>query len=170
MSVQMFGENEERHRLEHRDFDELSAAGALSCQQGRGDRVRCGEGAGLVGDDERHIARLAGNAGHQCGDPGLALDDVVVRRASAIRASVEIAVQAGVDDASDIVFSTASGEKPSAAIFCGRMECTKTSALSISFQSASFAPCFLTSSTIERLFLFMPMNSAAMSCERAGPV
>src|SRR5580704_430870 len=65
---------------------------------------------------------------------------------------------------------TRSCAKPSFSIFCGRIECTKTSALAISRHNASAAAGFLRSSTSERLLRLSPMNSAAMLGERAGPV
>src|SRR5580704_4075411 len=65
---------------------------------------------------------------------------------------------------------TRSCAKPSFSIFCGRIECTKTSAPSISRHNASAAAGFLRSSTSERLLRLSPMNSAAMLGERAGPV
>src|SRR5215469_13422327 len=99
MTKQMLSEHEGNHGFEHRHFDELSASGFLAREQRRRHRVRQCQRSGLVGEDGRRIARLAGDLGHQRGDAGLALDDIVISRLPAIRSAAAITVQAGIDDA-----------------------------------------------------------------------
>ena len=94
----MLGEHERHQLLEHRDFDELAAAGFLARQQsdrnGVGDRER----GYFVGQDGRRVARFAADR-HQRGDTGLALDDVVIGRLAAIGTAVAVAVQRRIDQA-----------------------------------------------------------------------
>ena len=98
VAEQMLGEHERHQLLEHRDFDELAAAGFLARQQGDRNGVGDRERGDLVGQDGRRVARLAADR-HQGGDAGLALDDVVIGRLAAIGTAVAVAVQRRINQA-----------------------------------------------------------------------
>ncbi len=98
VAEQMLGEHERHQLLEHRDFDELAAAGFLARQQGDRNGVGDRQRGDLVGQDGRRVARLAADR-HQGGDAGLALDDVVIGRLAAIGPAVAVAVQRRIDQA-----------------------------------------------------------------------
>ena len=96
-AVQMLDHDERHHGLEHRDFDELPAAGLLAGIQRRQDRLRRHQPAGLVAQDGRRVARLAGQPVHQARDAAQALDDVVIGRPPAVGPVLAPAVNAGID-------------------------------------------------------------------------
>ena len=63
----------------------------------REDRLRRHEPAGLVAQDGRRVARLAGELIHQARDAAQPLDDVVIGRPPAVGPVLAPAVDAGVD-------------------------------------------------------------------------
>ena len=95
--MQMLDHDERHHGLEHRDFDELPAPGLLARVQRGEDRLRRHEPAGLVAEDGRRVARLAGQLVHQAGDAAQTLDDVVIGRPPAVGPVLAPAMDAGID-------------------------------------------------------------------------
>ncbi len=100
LAIQMLDQVEGHHRFEHRHFHQRAlAALALAPGNGRRDRQRRHQPAGLVGRDGGEVAHGAGLRRHQRGIAGQALDDVVVGRAAAIGAILGKTQQAHIDQA-----------------------------------------------------------------------
>ena len=98
VAVEMLDHQIGDHGFEHRDFDHLSAAGVLAMEQRREYRLRGHQAAGLVGQDGRHVARLARQGLHQAGDADEALDDVIIGRPPTIGTVLAPAVDGRVDE------------------------------------------------------------------------
>jgi hypothetical protein len=98
LAVQVLDHHPRGEALEHRDLDLLALAGARLVIERCEDVGEQGHRAGLVGDDGRHVARLAHDRGLQRRQPGGGLDDVVVGRLVAVRSGRPEAVGADVDE------------------------------------------------------------------------
>ncbi len=94
----MLDHHERDQRLEHRHLDRLALAGALAREEGCEQRRDHAVGAGLVGDDRRQEAWLAGDDALQRGEARARLDDVVVGCLRAHRARGAITVGRDIDE------------------------------------------------------------------------
>ena len=98
LAVQVLDHHVGGHRLEHRHLDRLAFPGARAVVERREHRGEHGERAGLVGDDGRHVARLAGERRLERREPARRLDHVVVGRLVAVRPRRAEAVGRAVDE------------------------------------------------------------------------
>ena len=99
LAEQMLDHDEGDQRLEHRHFDRLSLAGLLARIKRRQYRRDDAVGAGLVGNDRGHEARLVGDHGLQRGKTRARLDDVVIGGLRSHRSRGAVAVGGEINEA-----------------------------------------------------------------------
>ena len=99
-ATQVLAEYKLQQALKHRHLHALAAPGSHAGQKCSHDGVHHVQPGHAVGKGGRHVARFGAAAlGHQPGNAGGALNQVVIGRPVGVRAALAVAIGAAVDDA-----------------------------------------------------------------------